>query len=132
LGQRLAAAYQQLDWTIDIIIPVPLHISRYRERGYNQSQEMAMELAAQIGCPCEPDAIERTRATQSQVGLNREERLTNLDDAFVAHMAAIAGKTVLLVDDVQTTGTTLAMCANAAMQVGAAAVFGMTVTAANR
>ena len=107
-----------------------MHTSRYRERGYNQAQEIATVLAAAIDCRCEPTAIERTRMTQSQVGLNREERLTNLDDAFAAQAQLVIGKSLLLVDDVQTTGTTLSMCAEAAMQAGAVRVYGITVTAA--
>ncbi|MDQ7024598.1 MAG: ComF family protein [Anaerolineae bacterium] len=130
LGQRLAQTIQQLDWTFDIIIPVPLHTSRYQERGYNQSQEMAVEVAKLMNCPCLPDAIIRTRSTDSQVGLNREERLRNLNDAFSAQTELINGKMLLLVDDVQTTGTTLSMCAEAAIQAGATAVYGITVTAA--
>lgn len=129
-GQRLAQTIQQLDWTFDIIVPVPLHTTRYQERGYNQSQEMAVELAKVINCPNLPDAIERIRGTGSQVDLSREERLKNLDDAFTALPNLITGKTLLLVDDVQTTGTTLSMCAEAAIQAGAVRVYGITVTAA--
>ena len=130
LATRLAQTLQQLDWTFDIIVPVPLHTSRYHERGYNQSQEMAIPLAESIHYPCMPDAIERTRITHSQVGLNREERLNNLNDAFIAHQTHVNGKRLLLVDDVQTTGTTLSMCAEAALQAGAVHVYGITVTAA--
>ena len=130
LGQRLAIALQRLNWTIDTIIPVPLHTSRYRERGYNQAQEIANTIAEVLHLPCEPNAIERTRITQSQVGLNREERLSNLNDAFTAHEEFVSGKVLLLVDDVQTTGTTISMCAEAAMQADAAEVYGITVTAA--
>jgi ComF family protein len=131
LGKRLAQMTQSLDWTFDMVIPVPMHTSRYLERGYNQAQEIAITLAESIGCHCEPTAIERTRMTQSQVGLNREQRLSNLNDAFAAQAELVAGQTLLLVDDVQTTGTTISMCAEAAMQAGAARVYGMTVTAAS-
>jgi ComF family protein len=130
LARRLTQTLQQLNWTFDMIIPVPLHMSRYQERGYNQSQEMAIPLANTINYLCVPDAIERTRVTHSQVGLNREERLNNLNDAFIAHQTFVNGKRLLLVDDVQTTGTTLSMCAEAALQAGAAHVYGITVTAA--
>ena len=130
LGQRLAQAITQLNWTFDTIIPVPMHTSRYRERGYNQAQEIAIALAEVIQYECKPNAIERIRATQSQVGLNRQERLSNLNDAFIAHSEFVKDKTLLLVDDVQTTGTTISMCAEAALQAGARHVYGLTVTAA--
>lgn len=132
LGQRMVAAFRQLEWTIDIIVPVPLHTSRLRERGYNQSQEMASVLAEGVPINCQPDAIERSRVTRSQVGLTAGERKTNLNDAFAAHPEHVAGKTLLLIDDVQTTGTTLMMCAEAALQAGVKAVYGLTVTAARR
>ena len=71
LGRRVATALSDLNWTIDTIIPVPLHTDRYRERGYNQAQEIATPIAETLQIPCEPQAIERTRITHSQVGLNR-------------------------------------------------------------
>ena len=130
LGERLAANLAQLEWPVDTVIPVPLHTSRRKQRGYNQSQLLSEVVASIIGKPCWPDAIERQRDTQSQVGLNRQQRQANMANAFTAD-TQIGGYTALLIDDVYTTGATLSGCAAALMAAGANAVFGMTVTAAN-
>lgn len=130
LGMRLVQCLAQTHWTIDTIVPVPLHPSRLAERGYNQSQLLGDVLAAQQAAPCQPDAIVRNRVTQSQVGLNQVERQQNMVDAFSAHPDSVANRTVLLIDDVCTTGSTLTACAIAARQAGAAAVYGLTVSTA--
>lgn len=130
LASRMAARLTQLNWTFDTIIPVPLHSIRLMERGYNQSQLLAEHLAEHIGQPCTPDALHRQRQTQSQVGLNALERQMNMQEAFIAETALITGKIVLLIDDVFTTGATLAACAGAALDAGAVEVYGLTLTAA--
>lgn len=130
LGERLAAALQQLNWSFDLIIPVPLHISRLRERGYNQSQTLCEAVAQQTGIAHHPHALLRYRDTGHQVGLNREERQTNVAEAFQAQGELVAQKRLLLIDDVRTTGATMSACAQAALLAGAAAVYGLTVTEA--
>ncbi len=130
LGERLAACLEAQDWTIDMIVPVPLHTSRLRERGYNQSQLLGEHVAALTGIGCIPAALQRIRATQSQVTMTAQERLTNVRDAFTANPSSAAGRTILLIDDVYTTGATLSACAEALLLVGALAVYGLTVTAA--
>jgi predicted amidophosphoribosyltransferase len=75
LGQRLAHLVQHLDWSFDMVVPVPMHL-RYRERGYNQAQE-CNDSGETIVCRCEP-IHERIRMTQSQVGLNREAQTTSM------------------------------------------------------
>lgn len=130
LGLRLDAALQSLGWIFDIIVPVPLHTSRLRERGYNQAQLLAGVIAETCQRPCTPQAIVRTRNTRAQVGLNREERLHNMVDAFESLPEHTAGRTILLVDDVHTTGSTLAGCAGSALNSGAKAVYGLTVSVA--
>jgi ComF family protein len=97
---------------IDLIVPVPLHATRLRERGYNQAVLLARELGQILERPVMEDALERTRATAPQVGLNAEQRLENVRGAFRASRPGLAGKRVLLLDDVYTTGSTLeAACA---------------------
>lgn len=131
LGVRLAECLQTTLWKIDTLIPVPLHHKRLLERGYNQAQVIAEALAAQIGLAITLDGLRRERSTESQVELNREQRLQNVADAFVAEAAVVHQKTVLLIDDVCTTGATLDACANALLTAGAAAVYALTVTRAS-
>jgi competence protein ComFC len=130
LGERLAARLRALGWTIDIIVPVPLHIHRLKTRGYNQAELLANSMATRLESPLESGAVERQIETRSQVGLNAEERKANMQQAFRAEPQLVSGKTVLLVDDVYTTGATLEACARAVLEAGATAVFGLTVTMA--
>lgn len=132
LGRRLAAHLSHLGWPVDAVVPVPMHINRLLERGYNQAQLLAEQLAQQAALPCLPDALRRWRFTPSQVGLGREERLANVRDAFEADPAQTRDRTLVLVDDVYTTGATLSACAEALLLAGAAAVYGLTVSAARQ
>ncbi len=98
----------------DAVVPVPLHWARRWLRGYNQSQALAGSLAKALGIPCRPRWLRRVRWTQSQIPLTAEERRQNLRDAFRARRGLnLDGKTVLLVDDVLTTGTTASEAARA-------------------
>jgi ComF family protein len=128
LGKRLSDCLLRLNWTIDIIVPVPLHTKRLAERGYNQSQILAEVVAAQTGLSCTPQAVQRQRETRSQVEVGtREQRLINVADAFLADPRLVGQKKILLVDDVCTTGATLSACAQAALEAGAAAVYALTI-----
>lgn len=106
----------------DIIVPVPLHTARLRERGFNQSLEMARGLGRELSVPLPSDALIRIRRTKAQSGLERKKRLKNVRGAFQADSQVILGKHVLLVDDVSTTGTTLAECTRALRRAGASQV----------
>ncbi len=130
LGERLATRLATLNWTVDMLVPVPLHTKRLAERGYNQAQVIAEFLAVRVDTPCIPEALRREKFTRSQVELNAAERVANLADAFQGSPELLTGRTVLLIDDVYTTGATLSNCAQAAFAVGARAVYGLTVTAA--
>jgi len=106
----------------DLIAPVPLHPSRLLRRKFNQSAELARPLAEAVGCPYTPDLLTRVRKTSPQMGKDRAERIENLKAAIVPtprHRSAIAGKRVLLIDDVLTTGATLGACAEACYAAGA-------------
>ena len=108
-----------------VVVPVPLHLTRLRERGFNQSEALASPLAAALGLPVRP-AVLRIRETPSQVGLSRAARRANLRDAFAA-TESFARASVLLVDDVVTTGSTLGSAPAACRAHGAAAVYAVTL-----
>lgn len=127
LADRLAQRLTALGWPIDLIVPVPLSAERFAERGFNQSQLLANGLSHKIVIPCMEAALTRTRTTRSQVGLNAAQRQANVAAAFLGDPARLASKTVLVIDDVLTTGATLAACAQAALDAGAATVYGLTL-----
>jgi ComF family protein len=108
--------------TADVICPVPLHELRLRERGFNQSELLAESVAAMLGKPLRP-LLERTRPTAPQVDIPAESRAANVRDAFAARPTEVtAGRRVLLVDDLYTTGATLTECARALNRAEAAEV----------
>ncbi|GAB4571853.1 MAG: hypothetical protein Kow0077_09560 [Anaerolineae bacterium] len=118
-----------------VIIPVPLHADRRQARGFNQSELLGAGIAEALGWSFHPDALERHRPTQSQVGLDYQARQVNVRDAFrVTGMEAIKNHHILLVDDVLTTGATLRECAQVLHDHGArtvrAVVVGMAVSGA--
>ena len=122
LGKRLGETLKEWNLNIDILIPIPLHRIKYRERGYNQSEFIAHGISSIIGKPVVPNAVRRTRHTQTQTKLNIEERRKNMEHAFelVPHSSNIlSGKKCLLVDDVITTGATANSCAQVILSAGA-------------
>ena len=104
----------------DLVTFVPMHPRRRRRRGYNQAELLARGLAARMDLPCEA-VLRRTRNARQQARLNRRQRLENLKGGFACD-GTVAGRRVLLVDDVCTTGATLRVCAQALRAKGAAAV----------
>jgi ComF family protein len=133
LGDALAAQMtgfvHTLDWPIDLVTPVPLSKSRRRERGYNQVALVARPLSMALGLTYAPAALVRCKNTHSQVGLSREERRENVRGVFRAD-ARVRGKTILLVDDVATTGSTLTSGAEALLAAGASQVYALTIARA--
>jgi ComF family protein len=113
-----------------VVVPIPLHRSRLRERGFNQALMLAEEVSRQLGVPLCTDLLVRTRATQPQARMSREERLVNLRGAFAAvGSEKLRGAQALLVDDVITTLCTANAAAVALKEAGAA---GVVVVAAAR
>src|SRR5436305_11247464 len=114
----------------DIIVPVPLHPTRQRERGFNQASLLAESLSAQISTPSKP-LLERIRYTTTQTALDRAERMENLHNAFrLRKNADVRGLRVLLIDDVLTTGSTLSECARVLKRAGATSVHAATAARA--
>jgi ComF family protein len=115
----------------DAVVPVPLHPSRLRERGYNQAELIARPLARILGIPFRSYLLVRTRPRPDKVRLTRRERWETVRGAYAMHQGAKVDKLrVLLVDDVFTTGATLDACSRALREAGAARVVGVTVARA--
>ena len=114
----------------DLIVPVPLHPARQRERGFNQASLLAELLSAQTSIPVKP-LLERTRYTTTQTALDRSERMENLHNAFrLRKNADVRSLRVLLVDDVLTTGSTLNECARILKRASAFSVHAATAARA--
>jgi competence protein ComFC len=114
----------------DVIVPVPLHSTRQRERGFNQASLLAELLSAEISVPSKP-LLERIRYTTTQTALDRAERMENLRNAFRLRKSAnVRDFSVLLVDDVLTTGSTLSECARVLKCAGAISVHAATAARA--
>ncbi len=116
--------------TPDVVLAVPLHRARERERGYNQSEWLAKRIAVDLRSQYAHNALRRVRATDQQALLSPDQRLANVRDAFSANRQLLHGKSVMIIDDVLTTGATLTECASACMQAGAAGVAALTLARA--
>ena len=130
LAPHLAGYACKLGWQVDLVVPVPLGRQRMKERGYNQVGLLALPLAALQGWRYSPKVLIRTRETRSQVGLSPLERKENISGAFRAEPALAAGKAILLVDDVVTTGATLSACSEALVKAGTRMIYALTLARA--
>lgn len=109
----------------EVIVPVPLHPRRERTRGYNQSELLARTVGKRMGLPVRPGIVRRVRNTPPQVSIeNYEERRSNIEGSF-ACPAGLSGESILLMDDVVTTGSTMSACAAALKAAGARSVWGL-------
>lgn len=127
MGSWLAGLYRSTGWTVALIVPVPLADGRLKARGYNQVNLITNALGNALRIAQSDSALTRVRETPSQVGLEPIERRRNVMGAFCASSEHLRDKNVLVVDDLFTTGATLAACAAALNEAGAAKVFGLTV-----
>jgi ComF family protein len=134
LGEALALQMLEfvnsLQWSIDVLIPVPLGKKRLQERGYNQVSLVAQPLAYHAGFGYIPQALWKARETRSQVGLNVSQRHKNVHKAYEADRRSLHQKSVLLMDDVATTGSTILACTDALMAAGAREVYAITIARA--
>ena len=116
------------DWKADSILPIPLHPKRERKRGFNQSVLLAQGLTSSAGLPMEQDLLLRQVNTTSQAELSREARLHNLTGAFCCPKPErIEGRSFILIDDVITTGSTMAECARTLKRAGASRIYGLAL-----
>lgn len=131
LGTLLAEAYRGYGLQADLLMPVPLHKEREQQRGYNQTVLLARQCATELGIPLREDILLRTRATAAQAELKAWERQQNVAGAFACHSqfttGALFGRTILVIDDVCTTGSTLEACAAPLFAAGARSVCGLVV-----
>jgi ComF family protein len=127
LAEGLAVVTLAEGWSPDLVVAVPLGFRRQQSRGYNQVALVAEQLAELLTTTYDPLALTRIRETRTQVGLKPAERRRNVADAFEAAAVRVASRSVLVVDDLTTTGATLIACASALYRAGASEVFGVSV-----
>jgi ComF family protein len=134
LGEQMAGSVGTQLPPVDVITAVPLHRAKERERGYNQAAMIANGFARRTGSAFVPELLRRTRHTSTQTKLSIEQRRVNMAGAFEIaerHAGLIEGTTVLVVDDVITTGATIAACAQVLRRAGAARVIAGSVALAD-
>jgi ComF family protein len=125
LGRWMAGAGRELVAGADALVPVPLHWRRLWTRRFNQSAALAQAISRETGVPVANDALKRVKATAQQVGLSKSERALNVQGAFRVppnHKIEVAGRRLILIDDVLTSGATVDTCARALLRAGAANV----------
>jgi len=130
LGQRLGETINDDSYFLEchFLIPVPLHKSRYRERGFNQSEIIAEEISKITNVPVLKNALKRKKNTKDQTNLSPQQREENVSGAFVVTQPEMVNdKRIILVDDVITTGATMNECAQMLKQAGAEKIIGMTI-----
>lgn len=127
-GRRLAGIALEAAWGADVVVPVPLHRDRRRERGYNQAELIAKSVARRLKLPLKANLLIRIKPRPPQLVLSRAEHWASVRGAYATTGAMkIDNARVLLLDDVLTTGATLDACSRALKKAGASAVFGLTV-----
>jgi ComF family protein len=132
LGLLLAQTYHASNIQADMIIPVPLHPERQRERGYNQAHLLAKVCAQTVGVPLNTSFLKRIRDTQQQAGLSAHKRYSNVAEAFscsssIATKSLVKRRIIVIIDDVSTTGATLEACAAPLFAAGASEVRGLVL-----
>jgi ComF family protein len=134
LGESFATQmvefFRSLNWHADVLMPVPLGKNRLKERGYNQVALVARPLAYEVGLEYNPGALWKARETRSQVGLSVSQRQENIQGAYQADARVVKHKSVVLMDDVATTGSTIQSCTDALLTAGAKEVYAITIARA--
>jgi ComF family protein len=127
MGGWLTELYSRETWDVTLVVPVPLSEARLLQRGFNQAALISAPFAQTLGLRHDEKALSRDRHTKSQVGLDATARLRNVRGAFRGFPEQIHGQRVLVVDDLYTTGATMSACAEALLDAGAEAVYGLTI-----
>ncbi len=127
MASWLISVYHRMGWIADCVVPVPLADVRLRQRGYNQVALIVASFAKELKLPSFTNALKRVRETQSQVGLDRHERHQNVEGAFRADSRIVQGQSIVLIDDLLTSGATMKNYAIALLNSGAVQVFCLTV-----
>ena len=115
-------------WNPDLLIPIPLHKSRRRKRGFNQAELIARGLGKELGIPVSADSLLRTKKTSPQKELNDQERKSNLKNAFQLAKDNVKFKKILLIDDIYTTGSTIDAAASVLLDHGAEKVYFLCIS----
>ena len=114
-------------WSPDVIIPVPIHISKYKERGFNQAGLIAQALGRAMQIPVDEEYLVRIVKTQPMKELSNRERIKNLQNAFQVREKVVRYRKVLIVDDIYTTGATFDACAAVLKDAGVSQVYGISL-----
>ena len=130
IAMQMTDYFHSLQWHVQAIIPVPLGKNRLKERGYNQTALVARPLAHEVGMEYIPQALRKTRETRSQVGLTASQRQENVHNAYQADPAVVKRRSILLMDDVATTGSTISACTESLLSAGAQDVYVLTIARA--
>lgn len=127
-AKAMARYYNEnIDWPIDMVVPVPLHAKKLHQRGFSQTLLLANTFSKMTHCSLEKKVLFRMTFTIPQEGLTDKDRIRNVMEAFKADEACVRGKSILLIDDVYTTGATLDGCGKALIDAGAENVYFMAV-----
>lgn len=132
LGTLLAAHLHALPWPLDALAPIPLHHQRLAERGFNQAELLAREVAAASGLPLLVGPLTRVKATRQQALLDMHGRIENVAGAFVWNGETSPPARIALVDDVLTTGATVNACARALRMAGTREVYALALARSHR
>ncbi|SEW08759.1 ComF family protein [[Clostridium] fimetarium] len=124
-GFELKNRYESIikNWDADVLIPVPLHKSKQRKRGYNQAEIIAKSIGKLLDIPVDSQLLKREKKTLAQKELNDKERLKNLENAFKIEEKVVKYDKVIIVDDIYTTGTTIDSCAKILIDAGVVKVY---------
>ena len=130
LARQMVDFVRRLGLNVDMLIPVPLGKNRLKERGYNQVALVARPLAFELGLQYTPHGLWKSRETRSQVGLNVSQRRENVSKAYQADDKLVNGRSILLMDDVATTGSTIQSGTEALLAAGARNIYAITIARA--
>ncbi len=133
LGIKMGEFFMKQNlFSADLIIPVPIHKKRRRKRGFNQSDILAKEFSRVLGIPVDYNSLVRKKNTIVQFGLNKEERIENLKDAFmIVNKEKLIGKSIIIIDDIYTTGATINECRKTIQSIGVQEIYYFTLSSTN-